>query len=163
MTPFTKYSKQKAPAGRLKVLLTDNIWHWDRISNFSWFCHQNVICFCKSCFWKRFVQYFLDLKNSKYCTHVCNILNLSDLKRFQIKHSKTRNTIKNLHATFDSQLPIVLGFLPPEGAPGSYKAHILHARIYGHAEFDFDTPEASNWLKWYVFDDFHFYIFSYFS
>ena len=29
-------------------------------------------------------------------------------------------------------------------APGSYKAHILHARIYGHAEFDFDTPEAPN-------------------
>ena len=37
----------------------------------------------------------------------------------QIKHSKTRNTIKKLHATLDSQLPIVLGFLPPEGVPGS--------------------------------------------
>ena len=49
-----------------------------------------------SCFWKRFLQPFLDLNNSKGCTHVCNLLNLSDLKRLPIKHSKTRNTITNL-------------------------------------------------------------------
>ena len=43
-------------------------------------------------------------------------------KRSSIKHSKTRNTTnksENLHAILDSQLPIVLGFLPPEGVPGS--------------------------------------------
>ena len=34
-----------------------------------------------SCFWMFNLQPFLDLKNSKYCTHVCNILNLSDLKK----------------------------------------------------------------------------------
>ena len=35
----------------------------------------------KSRFWKRFCQPFLDLKNSKYCTHVCNLLNLSDRQK----------------------------------------------------------------------------------
>ena len=35
----------------------------------------------KSRFWKRFCQPFLDLKNSKAGTHVCNLLNLSDLKK----------------------------------------------------------------------------------
>ena len=44
---FTKYSKKKAPAGRLKVLFTDNIWHWDQISKFeSLFFH----CFATKCY-----------------------------------------------------------------------------------------------------------------
>ena len=35
----------------------------------------------KSCFWKMFWQSVLDLINSKTCTHVCKLLNLSDLKK----------------------------------------------------------------------------------
>ena len=50
-----------------------------------------------SCFWKRFCQPFLDLKTSKYCTHMCAIFWIYQIgKRSSIKHSKTRNTTKNL-------------------------------------------------------------------
>ena len=44
---------------------------------------KNVFFFLTgiSCFWKRFLQPFLDLKNSKDCTHVCNLLNLSDRQK----------------------------------------------------------------------------------
>ena len=93
----------------------------------------------KSRFWKRFCQPFLDLKNSKAGTHVCNLLNLSDLKKLPIKHTKTRNTINKLHATLDSQLPTFLVItrrpwqpLAAPGspwqllaAPGSYKANFF--------------------------------------
>ena len=74
-----------------------------------------------SCFWNRFLQPFLDLKISKDCTHVCNLLNLSDRQKVineTFKNTKYYNKSENLHATLDSQLPIVLGFLPPEGVPG---------------------------------------------
>ena len=32
---------------------------------------------------------------------------------------------------------------------------MLHARVYGPAEFDFDAARASNHPKSHVFDDFH--------
>ena len=72
----------------------------------------------KSRFWKRYLQPFLDLKNSKACTHVCNLLNLSDLKnvaKILFKNTKYYKKSENLHATLDSQVPIFLEKLPPEG------------------------------------------------
>ena len=85
---------------------------------------------------------FLDLKNSKACTHVCNFFNLSDLKKVAkilFKNTKYYNKSENVHATLDSQVPIFLGCLPPRGrkivitrrswqpqaAPGSYKANLF--------------------------------------
>ena len=62
-----------------------------------------------------FLQPFLDLKNSKACTHVCNLLNLSDLKKVAkilFKNTKYYKKSENLHATLDSQLPIFLDFCP---------------------------------------------------
>ena len=61
------------------------------------------------------LQPFLDLKNSKACTHVCNLLNLSDLKKVAkilFKNTKYYKKSENLHATLDSQLPIFLDFCP---------------------------------------------------
>ena len=71
-----------------------------------------------SCFWKRFCQPFLDLKNSKAGTHVYKLLNLSDVKKVAktfVKNTKYYKTNVNLHATLDSQVPFFLGFLPPGG------------------------------------------------
>ena len=64
----------------------------------------------KSRLWEMFVQPFLDLKNSKACTHVCNLLNLSDLKKVAkilFKNTKYYKQYKDLHATLDSQVPIL--------------------------------------------------------
>ena len=90
-----------------------------------------------SCFWKRFCQPFLDLKNSKCCTHVCNLLNLSDLKKdakVLFKNTTYYKNSENLHATLDSQVPTFLVITrrswQPLAAPGSYKAHIF-CMIFG--------------------------------
>ena len=72
----------------------------------------------KSRFWKRFWQPFLDLENSKACTQVCNLLNLSDLKKdakILSKNTKYYKQSENLHATLDSQVPMFREFLPPGG------------------------------------------------
>ena len=79
----------------------------------------------KSRFWKRFCQPSLDLKNSKAGTHVCNLLNLSDLKKVAkilFKNTKYYNKSEKMHATLDSQVPMFLGFCPRRAflaAPGS--------------------------------------------
>ena len=75
-----------------------------------------------SCFWMFDLQPFLDLKNSKCSTRVCNLLNLSDLQKVAkilFKNTKYYKKYENLHATLDSQVPMFLRFLPPEGVPGS--------------------------------------------
>ena len=68
------------------------------------------------------LQPFLDLINSKCYTHEYNILNFSDLEKVDktfFKNTKYYKKSENLHATLDSQLPIVLGFLPSEGVKSS--------------------------------------------
>ena len=78
------------------------------------------------------LQPFLDLKNSKACTHVCNLLNLSDLKKVAkilFKNTKYYKKSENLHATLDSQVPTFLVITrrswQPLAAPGSYKANLF--------------------------------------
>ena len=83
---------------------------------------QSLFLTGKSRFWKRFCQPFLDLKNSKAGTHVYKLLNLSDVKTVAktfFKNTKYYNKSETLHVTLDSQVPIVLGFLPPEGVNSS--------------------------------------------
>ena len=59
---------------------------------------------CKSRFWKRFRQPFVDLINSKDCINLCDLLNLTD--RQKVAKTFSKNTIyykksENLHATLD--------------------------------------------------------------
>ena len=63
-----------------------HIWHSVHIIYSHWGQNSFAKKMCFFSYWyfvflKRFLQPFLDLKNSKDCTHVCNLLNLSDLKK----------------------------------------------------------------------------------
>ena len=67
-------------------------------------------------------QPFLDLINSKDCTHEYQLLNFSDLKKVDktfFKNAIYYKKSEKLHATLDSQVPFVLGSLPPEGVKSS--------------------------------------------
>ena len=67
-------------------------------------------------------QPFLDLINSKASTNLYKGLNLSD--RQKVAKTFFKNTMywkktKKMHAILDSQVPIFLGSLPPEGVKSS--------------------------------------------
>ena len=79
-----------------------------------YFCYKNSFFFFltgKSRFGKMFLQPFLDLKNSKACTHVYKLFNLSDRQKVAktfFKNTKYYKQIEKLHATLDSQVPVFL-------------------------------------------------------
>ena len=55
------------------------------------FWHFRKIWKCKSRFWKRFRQPFVDLINSKDCINLCDLLNLTD--RQKVAKTFSKNTI----------------------------------------------------------------------
>ena len=97
----------------------------------------------KSRFWKRCLQHFLDLKNSKACTHVCNLLNLSDLKRVAkilFKNTKYSKKSEKMHAALETH-----HLSPPRAAaragaaavaspppPPPPRARLTHFKIIKH-------------------------------
>ena len=79
------------------------------------------------------LQAFLDLINSKYCTHEYNILNFSDLKKVDKTFFKNTKYYKKIACDLGFAATNCSWIFAPGGrswqplaAPGSYKAHILH-------------------------------------